>query len=239
MEEKSVLQNLGLSEREAKVYLALLSSVEATATKMARETGIERVHTYSILNKLVERGLASHYIKNSVRHFSAADPRKLLADIDERKSQLESVMPALESMKASRQEAISVEVYDGREGLKSTVDDVFRVGDTILVLGEQGQFQELTRDLANQYRRNLEKHNMTEKVLLTEEFRGKFIKSKKSMVRYMAKEIISPSTTLIYGNRVLISIVTKSQIFNVVIKSREIADSYRAYFNYLWKRAKR
>ncbi|RLJ08538.1 MAG: hypothetical protein DRP16_01190, partial [Candidatus Aenigmatarchaeota archaeon] len=68
--------------------------------------------------------------------------------------------------------------------------------------------------------------------------RGKIWKSKNSEFRYISKDLISPTTTLIYADKVLITIWEKP-MFNILITSKKVADSFRSYFNHFWKIAKK
>ena len=92
MDIKRLLQDLGLEEKEAKVYLALLSLGETTATKISKKTNLDRTLIYQLGNKLIEKGLASYIIKNNVRYFSAANPEKLVQDLKEKEKQLQKAI---------------------------------------------------------------------------------------------------------------------------------------------------
>ena len=81
MDIQKLLENLGLEQKEAKVYLELLKLGEATATKIGEKTNLDRTLMYQIANKLIEKGLVSYIIKNNVKYFSAANPKKLMEDI--------------------------------------------------------------------------------------------------------------------------------------------------------------
>jgi hypothetical protein len=55
-------------------------------------------------------------------------------------------------------------------------------------------------------------------------------------VRYL-EELESPATTSVYDNKVTIHVLTDKPII-IIIKNKDIADSYRNYFEFLWKQAK-
>ena len=57
-------------------------------------------------------------------------------------------------------------------------------------------------------------------------------------IRYIQTETLSPVSTNIYGNRVAI-ILWGEEPNGVIIKNKLAADSYRAYFNFMWEKAEK
>ncbi|HJX51118.1 hypothetical protein A3K73_04785 [Candidatus Pacearchaeota archaeon RBG_13_36_9] len=238
MELNKLLQKLGLEEKEAKVYLALLPLGEATATLIAEKTNLDRTLIYQLANKLIEKGLVSYIIKNNVRYFSAASPKKILENLKEKQKEIEKAMPEMLELVSTKEEATKVEIYKGKEGLKTMLNDIIRTKRDYLVFGEEGRFQEVLPIDVHQFLMQLVKNKIHEKVLVREDWRGKVIKSKNSEFRYLPKKMLSPSTTVIYGNKVAI-IVWTPPFHAILIENKEVAESYKVYFEALWKIAKR
>lgn len=235
---QKALCECGLDEKEAWVYLSLLNLGESTASAIARESGMERSLSYYILDKLIAGGLASFKLKNNIKFYSAANPGKILEDLREREKSLQSALPHLIRLKEQHpEEDVMVDVFKGIKGFRAVLDDTFKTGGEFLVFGEQGQIQKNYPGLYRYYLSMLEKKGIREKVLVREDMRGKVWKSKNTQFRYLEREVFSPTTTLVYGNKILITIWEKP-LFNIVIASRKIADSYRAYFRYFWRIAK-
>ena len=70
----SRLQELGLSRREAEIYLALLTKKELTAPEIAKITSVSRTKCY-ILQNLTKRKVCNSSIKNKLKYFSAIEPK--------------------------------------------------------------------------------------------------------------------------------------------------------------------
>jgi len=238
MELVELLKKLGLEEKEAKVYLTLLSLGEATATIISEKTNLDRTLIYQLANKLIEQGLISYIIKNNVRYFSAANPKKILEDLKEKQRDIESAMPKFLELAKTKKEDTKIAVYKGKEGLKTMLNDIIRTKKDYIVFGEEGRFQEVLPIDIHQFLLQIEKNNIHEKVLVREDWRGNVIKSKNSEFRYLPKNMLSPSTTVIYGNKINIIIWTPP-FHAILIENKEVADSYRTYFNALWKLAKK
>ncbi len=75
------LVELGVSEREAKIYLALLNNTEANAGTLHRQTGISRPRTYSVLAKMVTRGLCIERRAGHNLYYRAVKPEDVLTSL--------------------------------------------------------------------------------------------------------------------------------------------------------------
>ncbi|MCX6741659.1 MAG: helix-turn-helix domain-containing protein [Candidatus Pacearchaeota archaeon] len=88
-EKLKILEKLGLTENQAKVYLALLRLGSVTAGIIIKETGLHRAYVYEILEKLMDKGLVSHVIQAQRKYFEAANPKKFLEMISEEKQNIQ------------------------------------------------------------------------------------------------------------------------------------------------------
>ncbi len=74
--KEEILRDLGLTEKEIKVYLTSLSLGQSTVNAIAKKSQLNRVTCYDILKYLKEKGLVSYVIKSGVKYFEAAEPQK-------------------------------------------------------------------------------------------------------------------------------------------------------------------
>ena len=73
-----ILEQLGLSNNEIKVYLALLELEQSTATPIVKKADIPNSKIYPVLEKLIKKGLVNYVIKNNVKYFQASSPENLM-----------------------------------------------------------------------------------------------------------------------------------------------------------------
>lgn len=92
------LQNYGLSEKEARVYLTVLELGAVPASTIARNTGIKRVTIYSILKDLVEKEIVTEENKNEAKYFSVIHPELLLNRIQEKYNMLKEYITELTTL---------------------------------------------------------------------------------------------------------------------------------------------
>lgn len=122
-----ILQKLGLSDKEAKVYLAILELGEDTAQNIATKADVKRATTYVILEKLMQLGLASTVERGKKTVFIAENPTELInileeqkREIDSRKSYLDEAMTQLQAIyNAGENNKPIVRYFEGADGLEA------------------------------------------------------------------------------------------------------------------------
>jgi len=237
MDITKALEETGLSEGEIKVYIALVKLGSVPVNKIKEETNLHRTTIYDFLEKLINKGLVSYVIKNNVNYYQATKPIKLLDFVKEKEENIRGIIPEIEKLSQIKREEIRVEVLKGVEGFKTLLNDILRTGKELLAFGvEESLFQEKFPTLLEQYFKKEEKLGIKERVLTSE--KTKFIFKRKSIkYRYVPDEFFSPTTTNIYGNKVVMIIWEPLTI--VMIENSGLADSYKKHFEMLWKISKK
>lgn len=139
-----MLIRLGLSEKEAKVYLATLELGTDTAQNIATKADMNRATTYVILEKLMNQGLATTSEEGKKTVFTASDPHELTHYLEEQKREIESKKQYLDSA-ISQLMAIynaksgkpTVRFYQGGEGmaaLNSALPEASLLADELLLI---------------------------------------------------------------------------------------------------------
>src|SRR3989344_8471716 len=132
---KEILKEIGLQEGEVAVYLALLKLKEATATQITQYSGLHRSYVYDLIEKLKEKGLVSFVIKNNVKYFRASHPSKILDYIKEKEQKVNTILPNLINLSEKKEEDIKVEIYKGKEGIKTILNDILKENKDYLLFG--------------------------------------------------------------------------------------------------------
>ena len=237
--DTKILKDLGLEEKEIKVYLSLLRAGNVTASKISKETNIDRATCYRYLDSLISKGLVSYAIHNNIKYFQSAHPKKILQDLKEKEREYKKVLPELVKIANLSKEETNVEVYKGLSGLKTVLKDILKEKEDHFVFGEEGHFQDLMPIFFEQFIEECKRNKIKEDILCSESVLNKVKKYdyKYSRIRTIPNKEIFPTTTLIYNGRIV--------IFNwelphhaIVISNKNMAQAYKAYFNILWKQAK-
>ncbi len=128
MQEKLIklLIDLGLSDKEAKVYLAFLSLKKGTITRAAKISGIKRTTVYSLLESLKNKGLINIEIQGWKQYYVAESPKKLEILLEEKKKTLLENISDLEAIQGNAEKGGFIRYYEGLEASKSAYEDLLK-----------------------------------------------------------------------------------------------------------------
>ncbi|MBI4175864.1 MAG: hypothetical protein HY518_01560 [Candidatus Aenigmarchaeota archaeon] len=246
------LMGIGLTQGEIRVYLTLLDIGMSTTGPIVDRSRISSSKVYNILNRLMEKGLASYVIKSNVRHYEALDPSKMFEflsrkerEIQDQRNAVKGIIPVLSARRRLKQRSDEARVYTGPEGVKSYFNEVFeklKPGDERLVLGAKSGYSDIPRVVrffSMQGRRFAAKGIKT-KIIFNEDLRksgGRYGRMGRTQVRYMKHA--TPASIGIQGDNVDILLWDERKTVLFAISSREVADSYREFFRALWEVAKK
>jgi len=245
MSEKEILEELGLSDAEAKVYLALLETGSTLAGPIIKKTGLHRGTTYQILQRLKEKGLVSSIIKGRKQYFEPASPDRLMDVLRERQDKLQGILPALNQKLDASKEKQEITVYYGVKGIRSAMDKMLEELNNYgeyFDFGVSGMFRKVMGAYWDLWQKKKRKYNIKSKVIFTEELKKKnpeLLKDYYGQARFHPEEYPSITDTMIYKDTVLLLIWTAKPPVVIVIKNKDNAESYKNQFKLMWKLAKR
>ncbi|PIN86528.1 hypothetical protein COV19_04520 [Candidatus Woesearchaeota archaeon CG10_big_fil_rev_8_21_14_0_10_44_13] len=238
----SDLEKLGLTKNESKVYLALLELGSINADPIIKKTGLHRNIVYDNLDKLAKKGLAGFVVKNNRKYFEASQPGQILEWIRQKKAEAidneklaESIMPDIESLRKLSKEKKEAIVLSGVKSVMALVIDMPEEGNFDMFATGYG----MRTLFPVQYKRfndNIAKYKRKVRAIISENLRHEDQGS--SINRFLPEYHMLPVNTSILKDRVNIIIFEKDPIA-IQIRSREVADSYRTYFNFMWSIAKK
>jgi predicted transcriptional regulator len=121
------LKKLNLTEKEARVYLALLELGPSTPYKIAKRSRLKRPTAYVIAEELVEKGLIVQMTGEKKKQYIARSPESYIEDVEERVSEAKKILPELLALQRKQSEKPNVLYYEGVEGMKQAYD--YRIKD--------------------------------------------------------------------------------------------------------------
>src|SRR3989344_7846313 len=92
---KEILEEIGLTDYESKIYLTLLTHGQISAYELAEKAGLYRQVVYDILKRLEEKGFVSSVIEGKTKLFKAINPRLILEFLNEKTSNFKHILPEL------------------------------------------------------------------------------------------------------------------------------------------------
>ncbi|HVY01867.1 MAG TPA: helix-turn-helix domain-containing protein [Candidatus Nanoarchaeia archaeon] len=239
------LESLGLTKNESKIYLFLLKNGETTTGSIIKETKIANSRVYETLNSLTIKGLVKYNIQKDGKHFSASNPQKLKEIETEKITKIEKLLPQLKDIQSTDKNNTITAIYEGYEGFKTAfkkiIDDCPNKGE-IKIIGfshQQYNSENLQTFLSNMNIRSCEKKQKLKIIadISSKEFQKETIKSNNAEIKYMPKGYVSPIAMDIFDEYVYI-FMWEEKPFVFMIKNKKIADSFKVYFEFLWKMAR-
>lgn len=232
------LEKIGLNKNEAKIYLVLLRLGSAQAGKISKGAQINRTTIYDSLERLIEKGLVTYIISANKKVFRPVAPEKLLDQLKEKQKTVEEILPELNKLLKESKEKEESDIYKGKKGIRSILNDILKYKEYI-AFGSSGRFLEIMKHDFVLFQKRKKELKINSKVILSESSRKtEQVKLAYTNFKYIPDEFFSPTTTFVYNNKTAIIVWSETPIATLII-SKEVSDSYRNYFNLLWKIAKK
>lgn len=238
------LERLGLSNKEARIYLALLNLGEVGASKIIKSTELHGQFVYNTLDTLEGRGLVQHSIVRGRKKFTAKSPDTLIILIDQQKRCAEMVSKKLKKMQGANP-LQQFDVYQGQEMFVRNEFELLKtspVDSEILIIGGNGdKYRENHGKFFESYEYARKKKNVVVRYVGSEEQRHFLRHSQEN--RELFKYHLLPGafggefTTTIFEDRINFYMFSEP-IVVFSLKNKKIAESYRGFFETLWKLAK-
>ncbi|MEK6847432.1 MAG: helix-turn-helix domain-containing protein [Nanoarchaeota archaeon] len=235
------LKSLGLKENEIKVYLTVLRLRGNSVTRISELAGIPRPTTYDTLHTLIEKGLISTYKKDKKSYFSAVAPEELLSQLKEKESIAKKILPELKKLIGTIEKRPSVEVYEGKKGVVSMLNEVYKEKE-LLIYGSAKRSQEILGHLPENFARRRVELKIRVRAIL-EESKEAFLRvndpqlKKVTSVRFVDWMKNLPTVTFIYGENIAILSMEK-ELVGITIQDENVNKTQRILFENLWKQAK-
>lgn len=239
------LLNIGLTDGEVKVYLALSELGSSTVGPIVKKSGIAYSNVYDVLDRLIKKGIVSFVIKSKTKYFQAATPKNLLLylehkekEINIQKTDLQKILPELEKLQESlsNQEA---EVFIGKKGLRTAYEKMFKgvtkKDNNLFFYLYDSEYAEESDIFYNSIQDLVKKARI--KGISNKKYKeSEFITVQKYMeVKFVDFPI--PGNIDIIKNMVML-VSWKPSVVGILIHSKEISDNFRSYFNEVWHKAK-
>jgi HTH-type transcriptional regulator, sugar sensing transcriptional regulator len=244
-----ILQNIGLSEKEAMIYLELLELHEALPSAISRKADTKRSTTYLILEQLQKKGLVSHVKKSGHLYFRALDPKAFL---DQKRNQykelgasvdnLEEILPELQNLHSDFVVTPQMSVFKGKEGLIQIMEDTLTTSTELLCWAN---IILATNTVLKDYYPTYIRKKVEKQIPL----RGIFCHDKEALrfKKRGGKEIRDiytiPKNKFPFENEINIyddkvAIISHKDAVGVIIQNKAIANTQRAIFNFAFEYAK-
>lgn len=243
------LQQFGLKEKEAKIYLALLELGQSPIQDIAKKSGVKRTSVYDILEHLIKLGFTTVMTKKKHRVYFAEEPEKIKnfllgkqREIKEKIQGLDEILPELKNLfNISAIPRPKIKFFEGTEEIKKIFDDVLNCkSKEYWYITSRKKLKEL---VGEEYLDEHIKKRVAAKIkcysLRTEEDKteDQYSRSHRDELRevcYLPPKINFTNTICVYDNKVAV-ISSKKENYGFIVESDELAETMMMFIKMLWK----
>ena len=235
----STLKQVGLNEKQAKIYLAALELGETTIKEIAKKAEIKRTTIYDLIDEMLESGLIRQTIKGVKKRFIAASPEELQLLVQKREALLSQIMPTLNSMSNVGNVKPKIRFYEGRAGLLEIYADTLKYSSEILAFASDDVAKILGMDWAERYikqrvhKKIYYKGIIAQSALIEKEFATKNQEQLRSAKMIDSQKYPFSNEIMIYGHQ-KIAIISAKDAMGIIIESAEIYQTQKSIFELLW-----
>lgn len=240
-EIKERLKEAGLTENEAKAYLALLEAGPSHAGLISRRSGLHRRVVYDAIEMLIKKGLVGYILRNNVKLFQASSPSRFLEILKEKENLIQEVMPEMLEFYNQSKEKEETLFFKGKNGLKTVFEDQLKEAEKtkeILIVDTSHLAYEMFDIYFHWFDKRRQEKKIKAKIIFNIEEKKLKPKIPLAEIRYLSSKYATPAAINIYGDKTAIIHWSKENPFAIVIKNQEISRGYRKYFELMWNSAK-
>ncbi len=239
------LESLGLTEKESRVYLALLSKNDVGSSKIILATGLHGQFVYGALARLEQLGLVKHVIQNGRKKFSANPPLRLLSIVEEKKLTAQNIARQLQE-RYSRKHEQDFEVFQGESAFTmhqfDMLERVEQNQEALAICGPTERFlATLGEGETDEFEELRIKKGLRVRYIGMEPMRERLAEMRKWRQLWEYRIFPGTSTGLvdtdIWPDNITFNIFG-DPILSFTITNKIVADGYRSFFESLWNLSK-
>ncbi|PJC37086.1 hypothetical protein CO046_02220 [Candidatus Peregrinibacteria bacterium CG_4_9_14_0_2_um_filter_53_11] len=234
-----VIKNIGLSDKESRVYLACLELGSSAVSEIARRARINRVTCYSILEKLMQKGLISSIRQENKILFDATDPRLVSNDMTQRAKEFRAALPEFRRLRGDVIHP-NVRYFEGLEGVKAIYEDTLTSSSEILNYSNSREIRQHWPEYDSEYVSQRVKHKIFLRGISPMDEHGLSVHSRDGIsfreIRLVPSEEFTFTNEInIYDDKVAIISFQDVPPIGMIIQSAAIAATQRDIFTMAWR----
>ncbi|MCK5449453.1 helix-turn-helix transcriptional regulator [Candidatus Pacearchaeota archaeon] len=226
--KEQALKSLGLTDKEVKIYLSNLQMGSALVQNIANFAKLNRTSAYDLLKSLEQKGFVSYTIQSGKKFYQATQPNKLIAMLKEREALVQKILPELNSISSSVTKRPKVEVYTGKDGIKTIFENILQESKSFSCMASKEHLLKLFEYYLPHFVDRRKKKGIKVKLISETQPIDKTAEYK------LIKNKIKTATWLYNGKIAMISLEEK-ELIGILINEKNFYDTYKLMFDLLWE----
>lgn len=233
------LEILGLSQKEAEVYLACLHLGSGNVSRLTQRASLPKSTVIDTLKSLIKKGLVDVYIKGRRKHYSVVNPEALNEKIKKQLVLIEEVLPQLKAFYNFSSTKPKVRFYEGEEGLRLIMNEIIKEAKDLIAFGSAADIFTILPDYFPKFSHERAKKGIPLRVIFRDSPKAHERQTLDKQELRSSKIIQSqiPFSALFWSwQNKLVMITFKKDVAVVLIEDEEIAQTFRSFFEFLWSK---
>ena len=226
--KEEALQSLGLTEKEIQIYLACLKLGSSLVQDIALSAKQNRTSTYDLLSSLEKKGFVSFTISSGKKHYQAINPKNLINLFKEKEKLIEESLPELELLVKSHVKKPKIEIFLGKNGLKTLFEGILKDADSFYCIASKKQLFELFTFYFPHFVERRKKQKIKVKILSNE---PPFYKD--APYKIIKKPL--KTATWIYNGKIVMVSLEEVEPIGIMIDEKNFYETQKAIFELLWE----
>jgi len=241
MEIHDALQNLGLNDKEARVYASLIQLGQTSAYGIATKSDLKKPTTYVVLEELIKKGFVRKIPRKRKALYEAKPPEEVFVLAKEKLEIAEKALPELLALKKGEQRKIRALYFEGVQGIKQILQYGLKEIKGKEIVGfaahDSGQIPEELLEIFNEYNSRLKNWKIGIRAIAPDHpSLAKFREQDKDFgreIKIIPFEKYSSETSIeVTGD--VVRIVDMSNLQGMVIDNPVVAKTMREIFEMVW-----
>ncbi len=242
MDVQKVIENLGYTRNEAKVYLAALSLGESHVSDIAQKVRRPASSVQVVIDRLHNDGLMNFYVRKRYKYWVAENPVRLITRLQEREDSVRSVMPQLEALRHVEEQKPHVKIFEGVNEIRLLYSDMLETKMHILgIIPWDDWIRLLGRGFMEDFIEKRIKHSLHIRLLTPHTVVATELHSRDANelreTRYLSDDIPIKTTTFLYGTKAAIVWLNKKLPTAILIEDADVHETLSIFFEELWTRS--
>lgn len=236
------LQDTGLDEQRANIYLAVLNQGEVTPAQLAEIIQIGRTAVYDNLRVLENKGYVRQIKQGKRQIYVPLSPQDLYNRFESQKQQLKELLPEFLSLYAEKDAKPFTKIFQGQYAAREIYEDILRVEKKEYVYFSPSELtlQAVDRRFMEEWvkrrvTKGVRSRSLRVKARVVQNMEifndeSKYLRQ----IRYLHGQLDLKAAVYIYGNKVG-AISTKKEGSAFIIHSPDLAFTLKQIFEFIWQ----
>jgi len=233
-----MLKDFGLSQKETDLYLAALKLGEASLTDLAKKAGLKRPTAYLIVENLSEKGLLIKTPKKKRMFYKAESPEKLLTSWQEKKQNLEIILPKLKLLYDENSKQPKVRFYEGKAQIQKASEEMWRSKEIWAMFSPDNFLKVFTKKYSDHLFRLLIRqggiiYDIFEDTPKARGFAKNKIRTGISQIRFLPKQKKIKTDLLVSNDKT--ALISFNNLSAVIIEDKDISQAQKTMLQLIWQ----